>query len=235
MTSRAKFRSSGTNSCRWEVCWCEGGGESGWAAFSAPSGVQALELNRRPAGGHGSRSWCVCSDWPGAALLRAGSEGLGSGPEQPVGPRGIGRCQRLAPPPPLHHPSPPGFKQSSGDRWSNRKLFITPLLFPSRLGSAEKRRGRCLCSGVASVWDLLFSSQRLSGINTSSLPPSVRRSAATRHRRAEGPIDCTGLAFMIHTAEEEEDRGEAGRRDTAGAGTIKDGRGRRRPRGQRSP
>lgn len=139
------------------------------------------------------------------------------------------------PPPPLHHPSPPGFKQSSGDRWSNRKLFITPLLFPSRLGSAEKRRGRCLCSGVASVWDLLFSSQRLSGINTSSLPPSVRRSAATRHRRAEGPIDCTGLAFMIHTTEEEEDRGEAGRRDTAGAGTIKDGRGRRRPRGQRSP
>lgn len=64
------------------------------------------------------------------------------------------------------------------------------------------REGVC-----ASEWlqwrDLLFSPQRLS--NQYLISPVFLSAKKKRCHRGKGPIDYTGLAFMIHTTEEEKD------------------------------
>ena len=176
-------------------CWWGEGrrGESGWAGFtcrekfSVPSGVQVLDLNQRPSGCHSSRprafmrlaqSRSAQGRFRGSGVpARAAS---GSAGNRGVPKPGLLLLLLLLLSPPLHHSSPPGNQQSaaSGERWSNRKqsCFLTLLLWC--LSGTERLRGWCLCSRVASVRDLLLSSQRLS--NQYLISPSF--SATTKEK-----------------------------------------------------
>lgn len=131
----------------------------------------------------------VCArDWPRAALCRASSEFSGSRPVQLVGPQGPGSAKVWPPPPPLplHHSSPLGYPQwaASGERWSNRKqsCFLTCFFSLRFLSGTERLQGRCLCFRVASVRDLLFSSQRLSNQYLISPPFSLCNEAPQRKK-----------------------------------------------------
>lgn len=105
----------------------------------------------------------------------------------------------------------------------SRTAFSLP---PRSCSGAERLQGRCLCYRVASVRDLLFSSQRLSNQYLISPFLSAReREKENGATEEKGPSTSQGsLSWFTPLKKRKRERGrESGREegDTAGAGGIK--------------